>query len=158
MKKLLAVISIASLMMMFSCSKKQNASMSEQEVFQKELTAADSTEAMKISNDFMALLQNGKVDEALDALKSVDSNRNVTALSDEIKDKLRNQFRMLPVINYTVTGIMFEKPDSNFVSYQYVAQEATDDLPDLTVGFRTMPVKIDGEWYLTLPSDIEKSN
>lgn len=132
--------------------------MSEQEVFQKELTAADSTEAMKISNDFMALLQNGKVDEALDALKSVDSNRNVTALSDEIKDKLRNQFRMLPVINYTVTGIMFEKPDSNFVSYQYVAQEATDDLPDLTVGFRTMPVKIDGEWYLTLPSDIEKSN
>lgn len=158
MKKLLAVISIASLMMMFSCSKKQNASMSEQEVFQKELTAADSTEAMKISNDFMALLQNGKVDEALDALKSVDSNRNVTALSDEIKDKLRNQFKMLPVINYTVTGIMFEKPDSNFVSYQYVAQEATDDLPDLTVGFRTMPVKIDGEWYLTLPSDIEKSN
>lgn len=132
--------------------------MSEQEVFQKELTAADSTEAMKISNDFMALLQNGKVDEALDALKSVDSNRNVTALSDEIKDKLRNQFKMLPVINYTVTGIMFEKPDSNFVSYQYVAQEATDDLPDLTVGFRTMPVKIDGEWYLTLPSDIEKSN
>lgn len=146
-----AVIGIA-------CSKTAT-KVNPQEEFLNTLTAADTTEILKLSNTFMETLQQGKVDEAISTLVLLDTANNVQDLPVSVKESLKNNFRLLPVRSFTVQGYEFQKNDSNYVSYSYVAIPATETEPEVTMGFKTKPVKVDGKWYLTLPdySNLNKS-
>lgn len=134
-----------------SCKKTAKETVSPIEEFQNSLSEADTTEILSISNKFMETMQAGNVDEALASLVMLDTANNVQPLPAEILESVKNTFKLFPVRSYTIQNYEFQKNDSNYVAYTYVALPATDNEPAVTMGFKTKPVKIDGKWYLTLP-------
>lgn len=140
-----------------SCKKTATKEVNPIEEFQSTLTAADTTEIIAISNKFMETMQAGNVDEAISSLVMLDTANNVQPLPQDILESVRNTFKLFPVRSYTIQSYEFQKNDSNYVAYSYVALPATDDQPEVKMGFKTKPVKVDGKWYLTLP-DYSTSN
>lgn len=134
-----------------SCKKNATKEVSPIEEFQSTLTSADTTEIIAISNKFMETMQAGNVDEAIASLVMLDTANNVQPLPDDIIASVKNTFKLFPVRSYTIQSYEFQKNDSNYVAYTYVALPATETEPEVKMGFKTKPVKIDGKWYLTLP-------
>lgn len=139
-----------------SCKKSQeNKVVNETEEFRNSLNAKDSTDATEISNNFMETLKKGDIEGAIGQLVLVDTARKVMPLTEEIKSSLRRTFNTFPVLEYTITTFEFYRPDSNFVRYSYVFGEAPVGGEKPSLQYSTMPMKIDGKWYLTLPGYVE---
>lgn len=138
-----------------SCRKDKNETVDEATEFRNSLTAKDSTEVMEISDKFMATLKKGDVEGAISQLVLIDTGRNIKPLTEEIKSSLRRTFATFPVLDYTIQTFELMRPDSNFVRYRYVFAESADSVNAPTIQYSTMPMKINGKWYLTLPGYVE---
>lgn len=145
------------ILIIISSACKKRESVNEIEQFQNSLTAADTTDILTISNKFMQTMQSGNVNEAISSLIMLDSAKNIKPLPENVVNGIKGNFRLFPVISYKIQSFEFQKADSNYVAFTYVAIPATETEPEVTMGFRTKPVKIDGKWYLTLPGLIQTS-
>lgn len=139
-----------------SCKKSQeNKVVNETEEFRNSLNAKDSSDATEISNNFMETLKKGDIEGAIGQLVLVDTARKIMPLTEEIKSSLRRTFNTFPVLEYTIATFEFYRPDSNFVRYTYIFGEAPEGGQKPSLQYSTMPMKIDGKWYLTLPGYVE---
>lgn len=118
--------------------------------FQGTLAETDTTDMLKLADDCMALLQASKLDEALDMLYEYDdSTHSVTPLSEETRSAYKKKFTMFPVVKYTRAYYSFNAEGCNDVKYNVSFGEDFDGQSPKTA-FMFNPVKIDGQWYLSV--------
>lgn len=137
-----------------SC-KKEKQEPTEAEIFVESLTQQDTVDATAISTKFMQTLQAGNLDEAFDQLVLVDTAKKVLPLPEDTRNSLRNTFTNLPVIDFVAETFQFMKPDSNIVVFSYAFAKVPEGQKAPTTRLATMPMKIDGKWYLTLPGYLD---
>lgn len=120
---------------------------SAQAAFQATLTSEDTAAVKAATEKVMSLLEIGQIDAALSQIYVV-SDDVLYRLADESLLSIKSKFENFPVLSYKLTDIAFLTPAINDVTYQYVFAKTPDGDATIRVGFN--PVKIDGEWYLTL--------
>ena len=90
------------------------------------------------------------LDEALDMLYEYDdSTHSVTPLSEETRSAYKKKFTMFPVVKYTRAYYSFNAEGCNDVKYNVSFGEDFDGQSPKTA-FMFNPVKIDGQWYLSV--------
>lgn len=121
--------------------------------FKKELTAEDTTRMLEISNMCMESLKAGHIDQALSQLYMYDdSTETVKPLTAQKRKELQEVFKLFPVLKYSMNYFSFNTKGVNDVKYTIEFFEKTDssDTAPNTIGFMFNPVKVDGQWYLTV--------
>jgi len=138
-------------LVLVSCGKKKEPT--ESEVFRSTLTAEDTTAMLKICDDCMKSLKAGDIDAALSQLHLYDdSTRTVKPLTPAKEKELRNTFTVFPVHDYTIDYYTFTTEGLNDVKYRIEFFEKADPESSEanTIGFMFNPVKVDGQWFLTV--------
>lgn len=166
MKRLLFFyIAFMALFLSFSCSNKQQEKTREDLVdeFRSKLTSSDTTQMLEMCDKAMELLKNEKIDQVISSLYEYnDSTKEVQPLSELMEKRLRNKFKLFPVLSYVRKYYSFMLEGCNDVKYDVVFstkdKAGTDEAP--VMAFMFNPVKIDGEWKLcvkTLNDKIDNS-
>lgn len=152
----LMLMVVALLIAAVGCKKtEEKAGPTEAQIFLETLSARDTTDATAISMKFMETLKAGQLDSAFAQLVLVDTARNILPLPEETIKSLTNTFTTFPVIDFTPETFKFMKPDSNLVVFSYEFAKAPEGQTPPTTRLATMPMKIDGKWYLTLPGYLD---
>lgn len=153
MKKHFVFIAVSVLLLgTASCgNKKQESREARVQEFRSELTAADTTEMLKLCDDAMEQLKAKKVDNVLASLyEYTDSTEEVKPLSPETKKKYSVMFKLYPVLDYQRVYYSFQLEGCNDVKYKvtFATAEAagTEEAPSTHYMFN--PVKVDGTWKL----------
>lgn len=120
--------------------------------FQSGLTSEDSTTMLKMCNDCMELLKEGKVEDALNSMYEYDdSTLTATPISEELRARLRHQFEIFPVLDYRLDYFSFQLQGCNDVKYMITfAEGATEETGAYETGFMFNPVKIEDNWFLSV--------
>lgn len=145
----------------WSCKEKTR----EQRVkeFQSELTEADSTQMLSLCDQCMELLKAGKIDQALDMIYYYDEEKHeVSELTTAFRSSFRHMFEMFPVYEYERSYYSFQLEGCNDVKYMvtFDAMEDPSEPNPYKTSFMFNPVKVDGQWYVTMKSatqDIDES-
>lgn len=108
---------------------------------------------LKLSNDCMELLKAKKIDNALSMLYEYnDSTKEVTPLSEKSRKRYERMFHIFPVLDYKMEYYSFQLEGVNDVKYRIIFGQ--EDQPDVNGEAATAlmfnPVKVDGNWYLTV--------
>lgn len=137
---------------LLATSCKENKSRTEQvHDFQAELTAEDSTEMLRICDDCMKLMKDGRLEEALKSMYEYDEeSESVAPLSEETYNMYMRRFQMFPVLDYDMEYFSFQLQGCNDVKYRVLFSEGTETSPEGYIGFMFNPVKVDGRWYLSV--------
>ncbi len=141
---------LACSLVFFSCGKKQPRD--ERAEFRSSLTKEDTTQMLALCDRCMETLKAGRTDEALAMLHLYDdSTRTVLPLSEQKQRELRRTFKLFPVVNYSLVYYTFTTQGLNDVKYsvEFFEKPAGDPTPN-SIGFMFNPVKVDGQWYLTV--------
>lgn len=145
------VLGVAALMLATSCSNKKSQTREEQvEEFRSMLTASDTTQMLQLCDNAMELLKGKKIDEVIASLYEYnDSTEELKPISEELKKRMKNQFRMFPVLDYERKYYSFMLEGCNDVKYEitFATAEQTGGKPATTM-FMFNPVKVDDEWKL----------
>ena len=107
---------------------------------------------LALCDQCMETLKAGQVDKALSMLHLYDdSTRTVLPLSEQKERELRRTFKLFPVVKYTRAYYTFTTEGLNDVKYniEFFEKEAGDPTPN-SIGFMFNPVKVEGQWYLTV--------
>ncbi len=147
------LIVVALLCLGSSCTNKKKTRDERIEEFRSMLTASDTTQMLQICDNAMELLKSKKIDEVIASLHEYnDSTQEIKPLSKIMERKVKNQFRMFPVLDYKRTYYSFMLEGCNDVKYEVTfakAEQAGTDKDPVT-SFMFNPVKINGEWKLCL--------
>ena len=145
------VIALAALILATGCNSKNKKSREEQiEDFRSMLTASDTTQMLQICDNAMELLKGKKIDEVIASLYEYnDSTEELKPISEELKKRMKNQFRMFPVLDYERKYYSFMLEGCNDVKYEitFATAEQAGGKPATTM-FMFNPVKVDDEWKL----------
>ena len=99
----------------------------------------------------MEQLKAKKIDVVLANLNEYDdSTKQISKLSDKMAKRLRRQFKLYPVLNYSRQYYSFMLEGCNDVKYAVqfaTAEQAGTEEAPITM-FMFNPVRIDGEWKL----------
>ena len=152
MKKFtLFLMSVAVLMLVAACKSKPKTREEAIEQFRSELTAEDTAAMLRICDDAMEQLKAKKIDVVLANLNEYDdSTKQISKLSDKMAKRLRRQFKLYPVLNYSRQYYSFMLEGCNDVKYAVqfaTAEQAGTEEAPITM-FMFNPVRIDGEWKL----------
>lgn len=117
-------------------------------------TAADTAAIVELTTQYLDLLKENKIDEALNMLHEVDSV-GLEPLSTERKDMLARNLKRFPVLSYTIEEYRLYTDDNTEVRYVYEFMpkpEGADNMPNTMKGLIGL-LRVDGTWYLTVPED-----
>ena len=145
------LVAVAVICLATACKNKAPQTREEQiEEFRSMLTASDTTQMLKICDNAMELLKGKKIDEVIASLYEYnDSTEELKPISEELKKRMKNQFRMFPVLNYERKYYSFMLEGCNDVKYEitFATAEQAGGKPATTM-FMFNPVKVDDEWKL----------
>lgn len=136
-----------------ACNQKSQAPSDKKQEFKDGLTEQDTAQMLKLSDDCMELLKKKDVDGALAMLNEYDdSTGTVQPLSEQTRAKYLRLFKMFPVYKYTLSSYSFMLEGLNDVKYDIIFAE--EEHPEVNgvpkTSFMFNPVKVDGQWYLTV--------
>lgn len=132
---------------MASCGSKQSAE-TEETPFGQTLSADDTTKVLALAENCMQQLKAGNVDAAISSIYFIDDQDNTLVhIPDSVADRLKAKYTKLPVVDYTLDQFIFEDYDNNEVRYRI---QIVRDQPDVTMALAFNPVKLNGEWFLTM--------
>lgn len=155
MKKLNQLAFIAAIIVacLFSCKDKTTVKEepTETEIFKSSLTAEDTTQVLSLCNTCMETLKKGDIDKALSMMQMLNPDSTLSPLSEEKKIQLKKNFKIFPVLDYTIEYFTFNKSGLNDVKYQieFMKKEPGDPIPN-TIGFMFNPIKVNGKWNLAV--------
>ena len=135
-----------------SCHKEKSRYQQIEE-FREGLTAEDTTQMLKLSDDCMELLKAKKINDALSMLYEYnDSLKSVEPLGAGTKQQYERRFKMFPVLEYQRDYFSFQLQGLNDVKYKvkFAIEEHPEVNGEAITAFMFNPVKIDGTWYLTV--------
>lgn len=118
--------------------------------FVSELSSSDTANVKTMAIKCMDLLKSDSIDQALDILYTVEGTK-LRKLSEEENARLKNRFKIFPVIDYKFEGMTFSTQGNNDVKFTYYFSkpENPQDAPK-ALGLMFNPIKIDNQWYLTM--------
>lgn len=121
------------------------------EDFKNSLTSEDTVQVFSLCNKCMETLKAGEIDQALSMLQILENDTVLVPLSAEKQSELKKNFKFFPVLDYKVESFAFNTNGLNDVRYSitFFEKEANDPTPN-TIGFMFNPVKLNGQWYLTV--------
>lgn len=123
--------------------------------FVASLSASDTTAMLGLTDKFMSLVKDGYVVDAVNMI-TVLSNSVVYKPSDNYFDELVNRFSSMQIASYNLAGYYFTTEGNNDVCYQTVSKSVNGREPkNVKVTFN--PIKVDGEWFLTLKDGNQSS-
>lgn len=161
MRKLLYfALASAFILIAVSCGNKPKSRIEETIDFRSSLTEADTMQMLKICDDCMELLKNKDIDGALSMLNEyIDSTNSVQPLSDATRAKYTRIFNMFPVLEYQLAGYTFVLEGINDVKYsiKFAEEEHPEKNGEPKTSFMFNPVKIEGQWYLTVKRPDQES-
>jgi hypothetical protein len=146
MKKL--YILLATVAVLASCGPKYSGAYGEktqkdaEKEFVASLTQADKDAALALGAEFMDMLQDGRVDEALDMIYVL-YNDVLYKKSSAYTAQLIQRFKVFPVLSYELDHYSFSTEGNNDLSYKYVFDAGE------TMKLMLNPVYVDGKWYLS---------
>ena len=127
------LVAVAVICLATACKNKAPQTREEQiEEFRSMLTASDTTQMLQIC------------DNAMD-----DSTEELKPISEELKKRMKNQFRMFPVLDYERKYYSFMLEGCNDVKYEitFATAEQAGGKPATTM-FMFNPIKVNDEWKL----------
>lgn len=162
MKKLIYSFAVITLFCcVWSCKEKPREQQKQE--FQAGLTEADSTQMLQLCDQCMELLKAGEIDQALDMIYYYDEeNHDVEELPKAFRESFRHMFQMFPVCEYERSYYSFQLEGCNDVKYMVTFEEMEDpsEPNPYKTSFMFNPVKVDGQWYVTMKTatqDIDES-
>ncbi|MBQ8486592.1 MAG: hypothetical protein IJ533_02955 [Prevotella sp.] len=154
MKKIVFFVSALLLIGVSACKEKKSQAPGEPTEFQLGLSAEDSTSIVKLGDECMTYLKNGKIDEALGMLCQYDDSLNeIAPLSEEQLASYKKKFLMFPVREYQLAYFSFTEEGLNDLKYDVVFGPEAAGNPKTSYMFN--PVKVNGEWHLSVKTAMQ---
>ncbi|MBO6034016.1 MAG: hypothetical protein J6T44_03415 [Prevotella sp.] len=119
-----------------------------------ERSAADTAAIVQLATQYLDLLKENKITEAVDMLHEVDSVE-LKPLSNERKNTVINGLKKYPVLSYTIEEIKMFTDDNTELRYVYEFMpkpEGADNLPNTMKGLIGF-FRLGETWYMTVPED-----
>lgn len=151
-----------SLLILVSCLGKKNQpenseteNISTDSRFSTEMsrTSKDSTTIRNLTIQYLDLLKDGQYDEALKMLYAYNEEDCTVQPIDKGHCKmLMSSYESFPVLDFKIdTLLMYSETDTEVrYSYQFFEKPADSPLPN-TISGSVCPLRVNGEWYLTIP-------
>ena len=117
-----------------------------------ERSAADTTALVQMATQYLDLLKENKIDEAMAMLHDVDTT-GVQPLSEAHRKSVINNLKKFPVLSYQLEEFRLYSDDQTEMRYVYEFMPKPEGSPDLPntmkglIGF----FRVDGQWYMTIP-------
>ncbi len=120
-----------------------------------ELTKTDTTEVIKLTEEYLEHVKNKEYDEAIAMLHEF-TLKEINQLSPEKDSIIRIQQKMFPVIDYELTDMKFENSRKVRITYavEFFEKDPDDKIPN-TIKLTFAPQRIAHVWYLAL---VERSH
>lgn len=123
--------------------------------FVSSLTAADTTSMLGLTDRFMSLVAEDKVESAVDMV-TVLYHGVVYKPSQEYYDELVSRFRGMNLASYELEKYYFTTEGNNDVCYRTESKPLADG-SSFKVKVTFNPIKVDGVWYLALKDGNQSS-
>ncbi len=122
--------------------------------------SADTTAILKICTDYLNLLKADNVEAALDLLYAYDdSAKTVTPIGNKLRNKFRNNLKMFPVLDYQLESMkLYGEDDTEFVFMVKFFEKPEGDPQPNTIREVLSPVRVNGQWFLTVSEDIRNEH
>lgn len=115
------------------------------------LSAADSSAVLDLCSKCMDFLKAKETEKAFDMLYAINNNGIAKPLSAQKREELNKRFQRFPVIQYRLEYFSFSTQGNNDVKYKIEFTPRTDaEISGSTMGFMFNPIKVDGQWILTI--------
>ena len=123
---------------------------------QMELSNYDSTTVQQLTNDFLELVKQERLYEAMNMLY-VYENEELKPLPEDQRKECEFMLGMHQVYGYTIAAINFFKETDSEVKYKLYIQDPTRYSNPATINGVIRPIRLDGTWYITLASSESES-
>lgn len=153
MKKILYFAVAVAVLCVASCKQKPKTTEEAREEFRASLTENDTLEMQKLGEDCMELLKKKDIEAAMVMLYEYDdSTQSVQPLSDATRKRYEHLFKIFPVLDYKLAEYTFMLEGLNNLKYEiiFAEEEHPEENGVPKTSFMFNPVKIDGQWYLTV--------
>ncbi len=120
-----------------------------------ELTKADTTEVIRLTEEYLEHVKNHEYDEAMAMLHDIKMNK-VNDLSPKKDSAMRLQQKMFPVLGYELKDMKFYSSRKVRVTYaiEFFEKDPQDKIPN-TIRMTFAPQRIAHTWYLAV---VERSH
>lgn len=145
--------------MMFSCRGEQkpgSVNVPAEEGPQMELSVNDTVTVRQLATDFLELLKEGNVDEAVSRLFVLEGEE-VHPFPEDQRAQCRFTLSMFPVYDYSIVDMQFNRETDSEVKYELVIQDPLTTETPATMQGMICPVRRDGVWYITLANTTPES-
>lgn len=125
-----------------------------------ERTEADTATILNMCTEYLNLLKEDKVEAALDLLYAYDdSAKTVAPIGNELREKFRNNLQMFPVLDYKLESMkLYGEDDTEFTFMVEFFKKPEGDPRPNTIREVLSPVRVNGQWYLTVSEDIRNEH
>lgn len=150
MKKFFSFVLFAAVCFV-SCTNKSPKTSTEE--FQSSLISTDTIQMLNLGDSCMTLLKDKNIEGAMSMLFEYDdSTKQVVPLGDDTRVRYEHLFKMFPVLSFHRLNYTFMLEGLNNLKYEVIFAEEehpeVNGVPKTTFMFN--PVKVDGQWYLTV--------
>lgn len=158
---LLISLAMLSCMVLSSCHNKDKANTVElndpriDSTMQRSST--DTLALLTMCTDYLELLKKDSVEAALDMLYTYEDGK-VEPINEQVRDKIRATRQRFPVVNYQLESMrLFGEDDTEFVYMVEFFEKPKDDPRPNSIREALSPVRVDGQWYLTVSEEISEN-
>ncbi len=155
LKKVLTVFSFVLLILGLSvCCTNKNKSAEETPLETMSLAAADTTKVVDLMNQYFDLLMNKDYDGAMSMISQL-RNDSLTEMTPELQKHYQMGMRIITPIRYQLESIIFRTESDCLVRYSAVLfekEDVNDNRPN-KMFYAIKPVRVKGEWHLTVADD-----
>lgn len=110
----------------------------------------DTIEVIKLTTTYLEHLKNRDFDKAIQMIYHI-QNDTVSALTEEERKALEQQYTLFPVLSYKIDGYYFTDTRNTEIAYSIVFFEKQDgDNKPNTLKFRLNPQRVKDAWYLSI--------
>lgn len=151
--KFLTVFSAVLLMALIAgCTGKNKVEEEPQE--KMSLSATDTTKVVALMNQYFDLLLNKDFDGAMSMISQL-RNDSLTEMTPELQSHYLMGMKLLSPVRYELERLIFDTESDCLVKYSAVLfekEDPTDNRPN-KMFYVIKPVRVNGEWYLTVADD-----
>ena len=118
------------------------------------LSTADTTKVVDLMNQYFDLLLNKDYDGAMSMVSQLRDD-SLTEMTPELQNHYLMGMKIFSPVRYELENLVFETETDCLVKYSAVLfeKEAPDDNRPNKMFYVIKPVRINGEWYLTVADD-----
>ena len=120
------------------------------------LSAADTTKVMELMNQYFGLLLNKDYDGAM-AMVSQFRNDSLIEMTPELEQHYQMGMKIIAPIRYELESMFFNTESDCLVKYSAVLfdKDGEDDNRPNKMFYAIKPVRLNGEWHLTVADDAD---